>query len=109
MNLFQENHAANLARHEATNARLEALTQDFVNSKVDSDPIKHISQNRGWKGKNRVAGGSGYKTRFPRFNGQEDPLEWLKRCEDTNKLWKKKRSDLLLFIWRAMHNLGFFN
>ncbi|KAH0752536.1 hypothetical protein KY285_005684 [Solanum tuberosum] len=93
VNLFQEERAANLARHEATNARLDALTHDLVNSKVDSDSTEHISQNRGWKGKNRVAGGSGSETGgsfiiprhtkldFPRFNGQEDPLGWLNRCE----------------------------
>ncbi|KAH0693198.1 hypothetical protein KY290_021370 [Solanum tuberosum] len=49
VNLFQEERAANLARHEATNARLDALTQDLANSKVDSDSTEHISQNRGWK------------------------------------------------------------
>uniref|UniRef100_A0A0V0HJV6 Putative ovule protein n=1 Tax=Solanum chacoense TaxID=4108 RepID=A0A0V0HJV6_SOLCH len=93
VNLFQEERAANLARHEATNARLDALTHDLVNSKVDSESTEHISQNRGWKGKNRVAGGSGSETGgsftiprhtkldFPRFNGQEDPLGWLNGCE----------------------------
>uniref|UniRef100_M1DE53 Uncharacterized protein n=1 Tax=Solanum tuberosum TaxID=4113 RepID=M1DE53_SOLTU len=50
VNLSQEERAANLARHEATNARLDALTQDLVNSKVDFDSTEHISQNRGWKG-----------------------------------------------------------
>ncbi|KAH0738993.1 hypothetical protein KY290_037698 [Solanum tuberosum] len=93
VNLFQEERASNLARHEATNARLDALTQDLVNYKVDSDSTEHISQNHGWKSKNRVAGGLGSETGgsfiiprhtkldFPRFNGQEDPLGWLNRCE----------------------------
>ena len=37
VNLFQEERAANLARHEEINARLDALTQDLVNSKDGSD------------------------------------------------------------------------
>ena len=41
MNLFQEEGAANIARQEAINACLDALTKDLVNSKVDS--YKNIS------------------------------------------------------------------
>ena len=40
VNLFQEERAANIARQEAINARLDALTKDLANSKVDIIPIK---------------------------------------------------------------------
>ncbi|KAH0696370.1 hypothetical protein KY290_013733 [Solanum tuberosum] len=58
VNLFQEERVAYIARHEAINARLDALTKDLANSKVDSKSIDHTSQNRGWKGKRGVAEGS---------------------------------------------------
>ena len=35
VNLFQEERAANIARQEAINACLDALTKDLANSKVD--------------------------------------------------------------------------
>ncbi|KAH0706378.1 hypothetical protein KY285_010880 [Solanum tuberosum] len=93
VNLFQEERAANIARQEAINARLDALTKDLANSKVDSESTDHTSQNRGWKGKSVVAegsksdaGGSSFiprytKLDFPRFTGQGDPLGWLNRCD----------------------------
>ena len=58
VNLFQEERAPNIARQEAINARLDALTTDLANSKVDSESTKHTSQNQGWKGKTGVARGS---------------------------------------------------
>ncbi|XP_015168562.1 uncharacterized protein [Solanum tuberosum] len=93
VNLFQEERAANIARQEAINARLDALTKDLANSKVDSESTDHTSQNRGWKGKSGVAegskldaGGSSFiprytKLDFPWFTGQGDPLGWLNRCD----------------------------
>ncbi|KAH0672215.1 hypothetical protein KY285_023204 [Solanum tuberosum] len=93
VNLFQEERAANIARQEAINARLDALIKDLVNSKIDSESTNHTSQNRGWKGKSGVAegsksdaGGSSFiprytKLDFPRFTGQGDPLGWLNRCD----------------------------
>ncbi|XP_049388846.1 uncharacterized protein LOC125853216 [Solanum stenotomum] len=93
VNLFQEERAANIVRQEALNARLDALTKDLANSKVDSESTDHTSQNRGWKGKSGVAegsksdaGGSSFiprytKLDFPRFTSQGDPLGWLNRCD----------------------------
>ncbi|KAH0661620.1 hypothetical protein KY284_026551 [Solanum tuberosum] len=89
----REERADNIARQEAINARLDALTKDLANSKVDSESTDHTSQNRGWKGKSGVAegsksdaGGSSFiprytKLDFPWFTGQGDPLGWLNRCD----------------------------
>ena len=68
MNVFQEERAANLVGHEATNACFDALTRDLANSKVKSDSTEHISQYHHTK------------LDSPRFNGQEDILGWLNKC-----------------------------
>ncbi|MCE3216768.1 hypothetical protein HAX54_007953, partial [Datura stramonium] len=43
VNLFREERAANLARQEAINARLDALTKDLANSKADYESTENIS------------------------------------------------------------------
>lgn len=91
--MFQDERAANLARQEAINSRLDELTGDFAASKVNPISTEEGSSNRSHKGKG-VARGTGSETTrggaiilkftkldFPPFNGQEDPLRWLSRCE----------------------------
>ncbi|KAK4367798.1 hypothetical protein RND71_011590 [Anisodus tanguticus] len=48
VNLFQEERAANLARHEAINARLDAH-EGFSKFKGDVEATEKSSHNRGWK------------------------------------------------------------
>ena len=86
MNLLEQEHATNIARHEAINALLDTLRKDLANSKVDSESTNHTNQNRSLKDKSGVAEGSKPNARgssfipryttlnFPRFNGQGDPL-----------------------------------
>lgn len=86
MNLFLKKRATNIARQEAINTRLDALTKDLENSKIESESTDHTRQNWVWKGKSRVtegsksdAGGSSFihrytKVDFPWFTGQGDPL-----------------------------------
>ncbi|PHT41138.1 Alpha-crystallin domain-containing protein 22.3 [Capsicum baccatum] len=84
-------------------------SKGLVNSKVDSESSKHISQNRGWKGKTRVTKGSRYegvssiiprhtKFDFPRFNGDEDHLGWLNRYLATtmslSRLYERKEQSI---------------
>ncbi|KAK6248100.1 hypothetical protein QUC31_019665 [Theobroma cacao] len=93
LQLFQDKHAANLARQEAINARLDEFTMDLAASKVNPKSTEKGSNNRSHKGKG-VAKGTGSETtrrgaiipkftklNFPRFNGQEDSLGWLCRCK----------------------------
>ncbi|KAK4357659.1 hypothetical protein RND71_023269 [Anisodus tanguticus] len=43
VNLFQEERTANLARQQAINARLDALTKDSANSKTDCESTENIT------------------------------------------------------------------
>ena len=90
--LFLEEHAVNKARQDELNSKLEALTCDIAQSSIaqTAECSSHLRAQRG-KGTATSAGSENSgsssivpkftKFDFPRFNGQDDPLGWLSRCE----------------------------
>ncbi|KAF2322890.1 hypothetical protein GH714_031839 [Hevea brasiliensis] len=90
--LFLEEQAVNKARQEELNSKLEALTRDIAQSSQahTNEGSSHTRAQRG-KVTTTLAGSENSgassvipkftKLDFPRFNGQDDPLGWLSRCE----------------------------
>ncbi|XP_043813100.1 uncharacterized protein LOC122723753 [Manihot esculenta] len=93
MKMFLDEQAANKARQDELNSKLEALTLDLASVKEATTSTRSSAQRQAITGK-EPANSTGSETSsgktivpkvtkldFPKYNGLEDPIGWLSRCE----------------------------
>ncbi|KAG8647348.1 hypothetical protein MANES_09G071628v8 [Manihot esculenta] len=93
MKMFLDEQAANKARQDELNRKLEALTLDLASIKeatavTGSNTQERTSKTKGpaiSTGSETQSGNSIFpkvtKLDFPKYNGLEDPMGWISRCE----------------------------
>lgn len=87
LTLCLEEESTNKAHRDDMNTKFETLSRDSANSTQEGSNHTHALKAKGVMGLGSNTAGSSTtipkftKLDFPRFNGQDDQLGWLSRCE----------------------------